>query len=333
MTTAQKISLFMSLFKGLPTAYGTYETDTGKHWQIKTSVTRHVIYHHLKGIQPYGFYPLTGGRTSVGVADFDHDDPERALDFIKRARHYNMDAYVERSKEKGYHAWMFFDQKGVPARKVRLVIQHILEEIGAPDTEVFPKQDSIGGNDCFGNFINAPLFGKRVPEGRTVFLQPDLPLKPFPNQWVVLRGVKKISEDVLDNIIEINELADTAHSGDNHDSAANKNEIPGYGLPACIRTLLENGVSFDQRVACFRIAVHLKRVGLPHDAVVALLMSWRLKNQPKPPKQILRLEEVREQVGWAFKKDYRGYGCQESVIKTFCDSECPILKITTEYSN
>jgi len=49
--------------------------------------------------------------------------------------------------------------------------------------------------------------------------------------------------------------------------------------------MLNEGVTFNQRVACFRIAVHLKRVGLPYDAVIAILTNWRLKNHPKKIKE------------------------------------------------
>lgn len=315
----------MSVFSGLPNVYGSYTPATGKHWQVKGQVTRKVVYRHLKGLQPYGFYPLDDDKTRLGVADFDNDDPEKALEFIHRTKHYGIDAYLERSKKKGYHAWLFLSPHGVPAYKIHLVIQHILEDIDAPATEVFPKQDVLTGQDNFGNFINAPLFGKRVPEGRTVFLKPHLPLAPYPNQWNVLQRIKRVSEETLDTIIDINDLKSKAGDREDHRNEISRRSVPGYGLPACIRTLLRQGVTFDQRVACFRIAVHLKRIGLPQDAVESLLMTWRFRNQPKPPRQILRADEVKEQVTWAFKKDYRGYGCQEAVIQHVCDATCPIL--------
>ena len=35
-------------------------------------------------------------------------------------------------------------------------------------------------------------------------------------------------------------------------------------------------------------------------------------------------EEIAEQVGCAFRKNYSGYGCNESVLMSFCDYECPL---------
>ncbi len=324
-TTDQKVTLFASLFQGLRTAYGTYDPETAKHWQVKRPVTRATIHQHLSGAQPYGFYPLTGDRTHVGVADFDTGDPQPALEFIQRAQHYKIRAYLERSKSKGFHAWLFLDPAGVSARKVRLVIKHILREIESLETEVFPKQDVIHGNGSFGNFINAPLFGKSVSEGRTVFVHPDSTLRAFTDQWTFLHSIRKIEQQTLDWIIGINDL--DVEPGDdvpNDRSPVVDKQVRGYDLPTCVRRMLYEGVTFDQRVACFRIAVHLKRVGLPHDATLVTLMSWRLKNRPRQNRRIITPSEIEEQVGWAYNQDYTGYGCDEAVVDSFCDPNCPV---------
>ena len=49
-----------------------------------------------------------------------------------------------------------------------------------------------------------------------------------------------------------------------------------------------------------------------------ILTNWRLKNHPKENKGIITASEIEEQVGWAFKKDYTGYGCSEPIIESFC---------------
>ena len=99
-TTEEKLVLFSSIFHGLESAYGTYDSVTGKYWQVKEHITQSTIYNHLKGIQPYGFYPLTGELTSVGVVDLDINNPQPAFSFIRRARHYEIHCYLERSKSK-----------------------------------------------------------------------------------------------------------------------------------------------------------------------------------------------------------------------------------------
>lgn len=87
------------------------------------------------------------------------------------------------------------------------------------------------------------------------------------------------------------------------------------------------GVTFDQRIACFRIAVNLKRVGLPKELVIVILNYWRLKNKPLENKGIITPDEIKEQKRWAYLKDYKGCGCEEPIIKSFCNQTCRIYKI------
>ena len=95
--------------------------------------------------------------------------------------------------------------------------------------------------------------------------------------------------------------------------------------------MLAEGVTFNQRVSCFRIAVHLKRVGLPYDIVIAVMKNWRPKNRPLENKRIITEKEIEEQVRSAFKKDYSGYGCGEPVVMSFCNLQCPVkVKKTPE---
>ncbi len=201
-------------------------------------VKKSTIFRHLKGVEPYGFYPLIRNITRIGAVDFDNHDPEHQLEFITRAQHYGISSYLERSKSKGYHAWMFFPKEGVPAKKVRIVIHHLLDEIECSGMEIFPKQDGIFNDNIYGNFINAPLFGKFISEGRTVFIRPDTALEPYPDQWGVLESIQRIHENQLDTIIDVNNLeSEPAIEKIN----GVKNRISGYGLPACIQRVLEAG--------------------------------------------------------------------------------------------
>ena len=320
-STDQKIQIFADLFQGLRSAYGTYSLETGKYWQVKTQVKKNTIYNHLKGIQPYGFYPLIGKNTRVGVVDFDHLDPEPPIQFIYQAEHHGLTAYLERSKSKGFHVWMFFPKVGVPADKVRIVMRFLLQEIEHTGVEIFPKQDKMYSNNTFGNFINAPLFGQLVAECRTVFIRPESNLKPYRDQWEMLESVQRIPEQQLDSVIDINGLEQTLKKKVDLKKQAGNSR---YSLPLCIQRILEEGVTFDQRVACFRIAVHFKRIGLPYELAVAALSEWSKRNKPIEYKRIITENEIEEQVMWAYKKDYTGYGCQEPVIRAFCDPSCQV---------
>ncbi len=330
LSNKEKIRLFFSLFYGLKNVYGTYNTQSGKHWQIKGKVTEKVIENHLKGKQPYGFYPLTGDKTTVGIADFDDLDPRPPIDFINKAEHYGLSTYLEKSKSKGYHVWLFFPDDGVNARRLRIVMKFILDEIDSPNTEVFPKQDSISNNGSYGNFINAPLYGKCTSKNKTLFVHHDFKLRPYEDQWKFLRSIEENKIEILDSIISDNDLNNEVIK---QETLSNSNSYNNYGLPICAQKILNHGVTYDQRIACFRLALNLKRIGLPLDICIGTLLSWRQKNNPNKGKRIITPAEVIEQTKWAYSKDYKGYGCDEPIIKSFCSSQCPLYKYLKQKNN
>ena len=328
-TTAEKIALFRMFFTGLMNVYGTYDLSTGRARQVKRAVTDRVIFAHLQGKQPYGAYLLVGDRTRAVVADFDVDDLEPPMDFLASAERYGLAAYIERSKSKGYHVWMFLDESGVSAAKARLVVRHILEEIGHPNTEVFPKQDRLDTRTTYGNYIYAPLFGTLVPKGRTVFLDPRHSLNAAADQWRFLEEVVRIREEQLDEIIEINEL----DQPDNRAAGLPTEGTPPrpsdrarfvFGLPPCAQRMLAEGVSDYQRVTCFRLAVQLKKAGLPEDLAVAALKAWAAKNRPAGEKRVIAEDEILAQVNGAYSRDYRSCGCGDPAVTPYCEPNCPL---------
>jgi len=208
--------------------------------------------------------------------DFDNLDPRPPFKFIKRAEHYGLFAYLEKSKSKGYHVWLFFPDDGVSARKLRIVMKFILDEIDFPKIEIFPKQDSIRASGSYGNFINAPMFGEHAPNGKTIFVFTDFRLTPYKDQWSLLSSIIRNPETVLDRIIEENDL-DIEREVTIIKTTTNDYSQNNYGLPICVKRILSEGVTYDQRIACFRLAVNLKRIGLPQDVTLGALMNWRQK--------------------------------------------------------
>ena len=318
---SEKIALFKSFFSGLTNVYGSYDPLSERSFQVKKPVTDRVILSHLKGVQPFGVYLLVKDRTKAIAVDFDDEDGNPPMEFMSRAKHYRIPAYIERSKSKGFHVWIFFEEEGVKASKARLVVRSILEELDFQDIEVFPKQDFLDGDRSYGNFINAPLFGRLVSQGRTVFIDSADSLRPYSDQWDFLDRVERVSETTLDDIIEINPLRgpevdySTSPNGQKSNSSA-------FGLPPCAQKMLIDGVTSYQRVSCFRLAVHLKRIGFPFDIAVAALKVWALKNRPQDGKGVISEKEIFMQTYSAFKRDYRGYGCEDTAIKPYCQRAC-----------
>ncbi len=332
-TTFEKLTIFRRLFSGLPGAYGSYDLSTGKVRQVKEPVTDQVLLAHLKGEQPYGVYLLMKDMIRALAVDFDANELCYPLTFQAEARRHNLVSYIERSKSKGYHVWMFFKEEGVSAHKARLAARSILVRMGKPDTEIFPKQDALDEHTQYGNFINAPLFGALVPKGRTVFVDPAQPAQPHPNQWELLASIQRVEEARLDDIIAgCNLDRQICEDGDiqSTDPPARAGVlVQSFGLPPCARRMLTEGVSNQQRVSCFRLAIHLKRAGIPFDLAVTMLHAWAGKNTPRDGKRVISDQEIHQQTKDAYEKPYRSCGCEEPAVVPYCDSHCPLRTRST----
>ncbi len=326
LTSQEKIELFANLFTGLKNVYGTYDSQTGKVRQAKEAVTEKVIADHLIGKQSYGVYLLINNRTKAIAVDFDTHELQIPAQFIKTAQEYDLPAYIERSKSKGYHSWIFFEENGVQAVNARLIVNHILAKIGRPNTEVFPKRDSLDNKVSYGNFINTPLFGASVKNGRTVFVDPGKNYKPYLNQWDFLASIEKVNEDKLDSIIADLNLMPTAKT--TPAQSIDSDNRTYSSLPHCTRKILAEGVNSFQRLTCFRLAISLNRAGLPFDITVAALKAWAPKNKPQDGKRIITGTEIISQARSAYKNDYRSYGCESPAIAPYCDHNCPIYQKT-----
>jgi hypothetical protein len=318
-STAEKIRLFARYFTGLTDVYGTYDPATGRSKQIKERVTRKVILAHLQGQRPYGVYLLKGNRTRAIVADFDNNDITAIRTFLEANAAHGIPTYVERSKSKGYHAWVFFNGNGATASKARTAMHVVLSEANQERIEVFPKHDFLTSATPFGNFINAPLFGALVNKGRTVFIDPKTQ-EPYPDQWLVLERIQSIDEEELDGILERLPAKPLGYH-----RSVKRSEPPRGDLLPCTRRILSEGVSEYQRVICFRLAIHLKRIGLPYDITVSALKAWAAKNHPIG-KRIITGREISTQAADAYDKDYRSLGCEEPALQAFCSADCAVRK-------
>lgn len=325
-SAVEKIRVYRDLFVGLKNVYGTYDPQTGRVRQVKEPVTDAVILDHLTGRQSYGVYLLVGNTIKALAVDFDEDDLGLPVAFVTIAKDYGIPAYIERSKSKGYHVWIFFEQF-IPAYKARIVAGQILADMKKPHTEIFPKQDALSPNTISGNFINAPLFGALVAIDRTVFVDPDDPVYTYQNQWQLLRNFQRVSECKLDAVIGNCRLND-------HSPATQRTKpgrpsdfdpaVASYGLLPCGQKMLAEGVVSCQRVCCFRLAVQLKRSGLPFDLAVVILKAWAKKNRPANGKTIITDSEIQQQTRSAYAKPYRSIGCEDPAVAAFCHPNCPL---------
>jgi len=336
-TMAEQVRTFSSLFKGRQDVYGTLDPVTGRGRLVKAPVTPGTIQAHLEGKRRLGLYVLVRDSVHFLAVDFDKDDPLAVQEFVAAARRYGIPAYVERSKSKGFHVWTFFrGENGVSAAKARLVARHLLEEIEEPHTEVFPKQDTLDEKVSYGNFIYLPLFNICHPvfneiagQERNVFLEWTGLMRSYPDQWAFLESVQRIPESVLDEIIQVNDLGKPVVSvgptEPPHTPSRPANQrTQSYGLPPCAQRMLNEGVTSNQRSACFRLGVQIRKTGLPYDLAVHVLKAWAQKNHPEDGKSVISEREIVDQTAWAYAKFYQGCGCEEPAVARFCDPSCPL---------
>jgi hypothetical protein len=96
-----------------------------------------------------------------GCVDFDEGEEES----LKHARNlqallgkFGMTAWVERSRSKGYHVWVFGDvwMSAASVRRGLLVATHA---VGAPTREINPKSEGSNDLEFLGNYVRLPYPG------------------------------------------------------------------------------------------------------------------------------------------------------------------------------
>ena len=117
---------------------------------------------HLAGRQCIGVYPYTHphGQVAWGCVDLDEGEEaswSHATDLYQVLRAVGLIAWIERSRSKGYHVWVFA-LGWVPARSMRHLLIGACETAGVPSREVNPKQEWLKPGQL-GNFVRLPYFG------------------------------------------------------------------------------------------------------------------------------------------------------------------------------
>jgi hypothetical protein len=324
-TTTQKLSLFKQAFRGRDDVYGTRNLQAGKGLCVKKPLKDTILIDHFRGKQSLGIYPLIGERAWFAAIDLDEPDPETVFELVRLAEGIDLHPLVEVSKSKGFHLWFFADDQGWHAVYIRRVLHWMCAEINKPNTEVFPKQDRLR-NGSFGNYIYVPFDGKLVPQGRTIFVEPNRWLTPIRDHWGVLENRPLITDQQLVHVIEDLGIPFGGNRSSSNSATTTPRDQPftKFSLPPCAQRMLSEGVTEQQRVACFRLAVHMCRIGVPEDLALVLLEAWADKNEPTGGKRIITPQEIASQTRCGYSGQYTGYGCDDPAIAQYCDGQCPV---------
>lgn len=234
-SVGEKVSLFKSLFQGREDVYALrWESQSGSNgytpacaleWQkpicqkplIKCNQCQHrqllpltdqVLIEQFNGGKTIGIYPLLPDGTCTFLAvDFDGDQWKADVKlFSGTCVKLNVPFCIERSRSgNGAHVWIFFTSY-VMAATVRKLGMFLLmktkEQNGgfqlASFDRMFPNQDVLpqGG---FGNLIALPLQNGPAQLGNSLFVDEDF--IPYPDQWMYLSSVRKMTEQEIQLVL------------------------------------------------------------------------------------------------------------------------------------
>lgn len=348
--TPEFVEAFRLLFDGRRDVHGQpLPGKTGG--RVTEPVTDRVIQDHLEGRRRIGIYTIAGrsfDQCRWGCIDVDIHDWELALLMSRQLVHYGLAPLIEKTKGKGWHVWVIFIAF-VPAWKVRSILQIVVNEvpperlpleIKATSVEVFPKHDSVPP-DGYGNYVNLPLFGGDVPDGRTCFYEADENGQPRKIAGWTPDKVTLSRELVLDELIETGELtlqdvvtrsAGVAVSPAGHPivypvphSKSDSTRTHFKQLLPCIQRVVKEGVGEGARNKwAFRFAIHYKHLGFVEQEVQKIAARWNAEKLQPP----MDARELASSVHSAFKPTGQNdsYGCDDPVIAHYCDPECPIYR-------
>lgn len=145
---------FADLFCGNDQAYGG---DEGR--AVWSPVSVQTYERHLNGTTPCGIYPVVhtaDDRTIVkwGCCDIDTGDWGEAFMLASALSGMGFHPWVERSRSKGWHIWVFSDQ-WVDARVMRRALKVAYAAIDLPAKEANPKSENLRPNQL-GNYVRLP---------------------------------------------------------------------------------------------------------------------------------------------------------------------------------
>lgn len=170
--TPDTIIRFRQLFRGRGDVWGhdegrcVKEKLTDEHWQD-----------HLMGRSGIGIYPavpVPDGRVLCvwGCTDIDIEDYSRARLLQSTLEQVGITSFIERSRSKGYHVWLFATRpvSATAMRNLQLVAHQVAD---IPPIEVNPKQTDVTLRK-YGNYVRLPYMGGMVDTpSRRVILDDD----------------------------------------------------------------------------------------------------------------------------------------------------------------
>jgi len=168
------IDNFVTLFRGRGDCYGS---DDGGC--VRKPLERQTFVDHLEGKSGIGVYPAVPSSTPFcvwGCSDIDVEDLPSARLLQRTLKTAGVMSWVERSRSKGYHVWVFAEDR-VPAEDMRRMLLAAHQVADYPAREVNPKQSDVSAHKV-GNYVRLPYLGGLVdtPQRRVILDDHDTPM-------------------------------------------------------------------------------------------------------------------------------------------------------------
>lgn len=178
---------FRDLFEGNTKFYGTEEGGCKEAVSSWSTLSEW----HLTGASaPIGVYPMhkweTENHVGWGCVDFDEGEEEsrtHAQNVVNCLAEFEITGWIERSRSKGYHVWVFKDGT-VAANIMRPALLAACQIVGAPTKEINPKQDTLSPGKV-GNYVRLPYpGGLHVCPERRVVIESDTGMNLWLHEFV-----------------------------------------------------------------------------------------------------------------------------------------------------
>jgi len=320
---AEKIRLFMSLFKGRGDVYAKrwqnrqgragYAPVCRNEWKAglcrKTAIKcldcpyqshdpldEKVIEAHLRGNIVAGLYPLCRDETCYLLAiDFDDDGWQKDCAVLREVcSAFGVPLALERSRSgNGAHAWFFFAEP-IPAILARRFGSALLtcamnrrhELTFKSYDRFFPNQDTLpkGG---FGNLIALPLQKTAREQGNSVFV--DESFIPYDDQWGFLARISRLTEEEIAGVIPRFCPGSELGTLRKDDEEAGKPwetvrmKWSGSDFPQSVRTVKANMLYIEKAGISQRGLNALKRLAAFRNPEFFKAQAMRLSTYGKPP--------------------------------------------------
>ena len=151
------VEQFANLFVGRADAHGT--DAGGACWAPVTLATYE---RHLDGIEPIGIYPVVNNMVRWGCCDIDTGDWSEAFMLATALQGMGLVPWIERSRSKGWHIWVFVSD-WVSAADMRRCLKVAYKAIDLPAKEANPKSEVLRPNQL-GNYVRLPYKAANVFE-------------------------------------------------------------------------------------------------------------------------------------------------------------------------